>query len=262
VSGEILGVVVATPQGVFCVDPQDEFVSRSLLERGAYGENEIRRITDLFRRGSRMLLVGAHVGSLLVPLSRTAVSIVGVEANPQTFRRLQLNVLMNQCRNVRLVNVAASDSSGPIEFVMSRTNSGGSKRMPIVRNELYFADDPVIATVPSARLDEVLHDQEFDLVFMDIEGSELFAMRGMPRILAAAKVVIAEFYPIMIREVAGAGVAEFLQPLDAFSTLLIPSLRKIVHKEDIRATLEDMFENDQCDNGIVFIRDRVNVQFG
>lgn len=258
---ETLGTVVATAQGVFCVDPEDQFVSKSLLERGAYGQTEIRRLSQLLGPASTMLLVGAHIGALLVPLARTATSIVGIEANPKTYRRLQLNVLMNQCANVQLFNVAASDSDAPIEFVMNRTNSGASKRMPIVRNEIYFNDDPEVVVVPSARLDDLLPEASFDLVFMDIEGSELFAMRGMPRILGAAKVVVAEFYPFMIREVAGGGVEEFLQPLAAFNTLAIPSLRKVVHKEDFQATLETMFAENKCDNGIVFLRDRVNLQF-
>lgn len=260
-NSEILGTVVETQQGVFCVDPQDQFVSKALIEYGAYGRGEIERISGLLRPGWKMLLVGAHIGSLLIPLSKRVQSIVGVEANPNTYRRLRLNVLMNQCGNVRLFNVAASDSDEPIEFVMNRTNSGASKRMPIVKNEIYFSDDPEVAVVPSVRLDDLLPEETFDLVFMDIEGSELFAMRGMPRILGGAKVVVSEFYPFMIHEVAGGGVADFLKPLEAFNTLAIPSLRKVVYREDFHATLQAMFEANKCDNGIVFIRDRVNLQF-
>lgn len=257
----MLGTVVETPQGIFCVDPEDQFVSKALIEHGAYGHGEIERISNFLRPSSKMLLVGAHIGSLLVPLSAKADSIVGIEANPNTYKRLQLNILMNQCANVRLFNIAASDSADPIEFVMNRTNSGASKRMPIVKNEIYFSDDPEVAVVPSVRLDDLLPDERFDLVFMDIEGSELFAMRGMPRILGEAKVVVSEFYPFMIREVAGGGVVAFLEPLEAFNTLAIPSLRKVVYREDFHATLQAMFDANKCDNGIIFIRDRVDLRF-
>jgi FkbM family methyltransferase len=261
-SSELLGTVVETRQGVFCVDTEDQFVSKSLLERGAYGEDEIKRISAFVRPSSKVLLVGAHIGSLLVPLSKRVDSIVGIEANPKTYKKLRLNLLMNQCHNAKVFNLAASDAAGSIEFVMNRANSGASKRMPIVRNEIYFQDNPEIATVPAVRLDDLLPHERFDLVFMDIEGSELFAMRGMPRILSTAKVVVSEFYPFMVREVAGGGVADFLEPLKEFGTLAIPSLRKVVHKEDFQAALDDMFDKNHCDNGIIFIRDRVNLQFG
>jgi FkbM family methyltransferase len=209
-----------------------------------------------------MLLVGTHIGSLLVPLSKRVESIVGVEANPETYKRLRLNVLMNRCANVRTFNFAASDSSGSLEFVMNKANSGASKRMPINKADIYFYDDPEVTQVPCVRLDDLLPNESFDLVFMDIEGSELFAMRGMPRILTRAKVVFSEFYPFMVRDVAGAGVAEFLEPLAEFNTLAVPSLRKVVHREAFHETLQDMFDRNHCDNGIIFLRDRVDLKFG
>jgi FkbM family methyltransferase len=169
---------------------------------------------------------------------------------------------MNRCNNVRIFNMAASDSSDSLQFVKNRANSGASKRMPLVKNPIYFQDNPEIVTVPAVRLDDLLPHEKFDLVFMDIEGSELFAMRGMPRILSQAKVVFAEFYPFMVREVAGADGDAFLQPLAEFNTLIVPSLRKSVHEDDIRATLRAMFNKDQCDNGIIFVRDRVDINFG
>jgi FkbM family methyltransferase len=261
-SSEILGSVVETKQGIFCLDTEDQFVSKALIEQGEYGLNEIARVAGFLKPTSKVLLAGAHVGSLLIPLSKRVDSIVGIEANPRTFKQLRLNVLMNQCHNVRVFNYAASDAQGSIEFVMNRANSGASKRMPLVHNQAYFYDNPEVTRVPSVRLDDLLPNELFDLVFMDIEGSEALAMRGMPRILQSAKVVFSEFYPFMVREVAGATVEQYLEPLADFNTLVIPSLRKSVQKEDFRVALQDMFDKNQCDNGIVFMRDRIEVRFG
>lgn len=260
-SGKVLGTVVETRQGVFCVDPEDRFVSKALIERGAYGLDELGNLANFVSPTSRVLMVGTHIGSLFVPLSRRVAEIVGVEANPNTFQRLRLNVLMNQCHNARIFNLAASDTSGSIEFVMNRQNSGASKRMPLVKNDIYFFDNPEITRVPSVRLDELLPHERFDLVFMDIEGSETFAMRGMPNILAQAKAVVSEFYPFMVREVAGATVDDFLAPLAEFNTLVVPSLRKSVNREDFRALLGDMFEKNHCDNGVIFLRERTTIRF-
>ena len=60
---------------------------------------------------------------------------------------------------------------------------------------------------------------------------------------------------------AGATVEEFLEPLAEFSTLVIPSLRKSVGRADFQAALQDMFDKDQCDNGLVFVRDEIQVRF-
>ena len=57
----VKGVVVKTGQGWFCLDPDDRFVSKSLLESGAYGLAEIEqarqfcepeaRVPERVRRG-------------------------------------------------------------------------------------------------------------------------------------------------------------------------------------------------------------------
>jgi FkbM family methyltransferase len=258
---ETLGPLIETQQGFFCIDDEDQYVTKHLRERGAYGEFEIAMISAFVRPSSKVLLAGAHIGSLLIPLSTRVQSIVGIEANPRTFKKLRLNVLMNECHNVRVFNLAASDTTGSIEFLLGKMNTGASKRMPLVKSDRYFGDHPEVVRVPSVRLDDLLPHEQFDLVFMDIEGSELFAMRGMPRILASAKVVVAEFYPFMVREVAGATVEEFLEPLSEFETLGIPSLGKTVYKEDFRAALQDLFDRNHCDNGIIFVRDRIELHF-
>lgn len=260
-ASEVIGTIVETAQGIFCIDPADQFVSKALLDHGSYGQDEIARVSGFLTPQSRLLVVGAHIGSLLVPLSKRVAATVGIEANPRTYKRLQMNALMNRCDNLRLFNIAASDTDAPIRFVMNTTNGGASKRMPLVRNPVYFSDQPDIITVPGRRLDDLLPEESFDVIFMDIEGSELLAMRGMPRLLSAARVVFAEFYPFMVREVAGGTVDDFLRPLEAFETLAIPSLRKAVYRDEFKPTLQAMFDADQCDNGIIFLRDRVRLEF-
>ena len=44
-------------------------------------------------------------------------------------------------------------------------------------------------------MDEFLKDEKFDFIFMDIEGSEEPAMRGMPRLISQTKVLVSEFLP-------------------------------------------------------------------
>jgi FkbM family methyltransferase len=246
------GVLVKADQGYFCVDPDDQFVSRSLLECGAYGAGEIKLAASHMDQGSRVLVVGAHIGAVAIPLSRMCRELVAVEANPATCELLRLNVLLNERDNMRIIHAAANDANGTIEFVMNTHNSGGSKRMPKYRDATYFYDNPAIATVPARRLDDIL-DDAFDLVFMDIEGSEYFAFVGMQRLLARARTLIVEFLPHHLSRVAGITVDDFLAPLTSnFDHLTIPTTRRVVERGDFKSVLRDMYERDQADPAIVF----------
>jgi tRNA G37 N-methylase Trm5 len=44
---------------------------------------------------SDVLIVGAHIGTLAIPISRLAKHVDAIEANPETFKFLSLNVAMN-----------------------------------------------------------------------------------------------------------------------------------------------------------------------
>jgi FkbM family methyltransferase len=252
-SDHVKGVVVKTAQGYFCVDPKDQFVSKSILETGAYGLGEIALAKQFSNAQSKVLVVGAHIGTIAIPLSRACRELVAIEANPKTYELLRLNVLINGCTNLRAYDVAANHKEELIQFVMNAVNSGGSKRMPKFRDQAYFYDTPEVVTVHGVRLDHFLDSADFDLVFMDIEGSEYFAFLGMQTILSRARTLIVEFIPHHLSRVAGISVEEFLLPLAShFNTLIIPTKRLLVRKDDFVTSLQSMFDQNEGDAAIIF----------
>jgi FkbM family methyltransferase len=162
---------------------------------------------------SRLLFVGAHIGTLVIPLAKAVREVVAVEANPATFATLELNLLLNGCNNVRALNVAASDKAGHLSFLASRFNSGGSKILPVKTRFEFVYDHPDTIDVPAARLDELLADFSPTHVIMDIEGSEVPAIQGMPRLLLSADVLVVECLGNHLENVAGISCAEFIKLL-------------------------------------------------
>ena len=163
--------------GRLLIDLEDQNVGRKLSFAGEYGWDEVERLRGYVTPASDVLFVGSHVGAIVVPIAKSCRSVVAVEANPRTFRLLQLNVVLNDCMNVEPINCAASDKEEELQFLMNRVNPGGSKRMPKVHKYMYFSDSPDVITVKGSRLDDVLAGRSFDVIFMDIEGSEYFRLR-------------------------------------------------------------------------------------
>jgi FkbM family methyltransferase len=260
-SDEVPAIIVDTPQGSFYVDPRDQGVGAKLREYHQYSLLELETLCGLSREDSEVLLVGAHIGSLAVPWSRRVGHMEAIEANPDTFRLLEKNLQRNGCLNVVAHNVAASDTTAPIEFVLNTDNSGGSKRMPIVKDPLYFYDHPEVVQVKTAVLDELFPDRTFDVILLDIEGSEVFALRGMPRLLSRASYVVVEFVPHHLSHVAGIGIEEFLAPLQGYQTMVVQSLRKVVYADEFVPFLQSMLDAGQADAGIIFARARMAAVF-
>lgn len=243
---------VASRQGLFLVRPEDGGVGRALIAQREYGQEEIRRILALADSNSSVLFVGAHIGALAIPVSKAVRRVTAIEANPDTFRLLEQNILLNRCTNIRALQIAASHRAERLQFVQSRANSGGSKRMPARRSYKYFYDRPQVIEVQAERLDTVV-EEAHDIIVMDVEGSEYFALQGMQRLLSEARHVIVEFVPHHLRNVANVSVAQFLEPIAPhFATLTIPSRGCTVEGREAVQELERMYRLGQADDGIVF----------
>lgn len=250
-----LGLAVRTTHGLFIVDPEDGTVGGQLLRTGQYNPAELERVETLLPGAANVLVVGGHIGTFVVPLSKRCETMVVLEANPNTFALLQANLRLNDCANVTAHNLAAAEAAGKIRFLVNRDNSGGSKRVPKTALPAYYYDHPTVIEVDAVALDELTERKQFDLIFMDIEGSEYFAFLGMPRILAESSCLVVEFIAHHLRNVAGVDSDRFLAPLlPHFAWLYIPEQERLVGRADMAATLRRMYDADECHDGIMFFK--------
>lgn len=249
----VCALLAETENGYFVVDPEDLVVGEQLRMQGRYGLGEIEMLKTHITPTSKVLIVGGHVGTLAIPLSKCCEEVVAIEANPNTFSLLKKNIALNDAFNCRAINIAASDKEEKIDFLLSRSNSGGSKRVPKIKEYMYYYDDPEEISVQAHSLDKYLGGIDFDVIVMDIEGSEYFALKGMQVILSKAKLLAVEFLPHHLKNVSSITVEEFLSVIPPhFSRLTIPSTQTVVAAEEFLDCLSGMYAKGQGDNGIIF----------
>lgn len=251
----VKSVIVDSKNGILAVDPRDLEVGYKLRNYGSYGLEEITRINQLITTKSNVLIVGAHIGSLVIPIAKNCNKVVGIEANPNNFNLLKTNIHLNKAENVSIHNIAASSKQETIKFQMNIVNSGGSKRLPKNNEYMYRYDNPEVIEVQAHSLDDYLDENNFDLVLIDIEGSEYFAMQGMTKILANCNTLIVEFLPHHLKNVADVTVEQFLSLIPKeFTKLTIPSKNE-THPTDIGGVvLQQMYNNKEGDDGLIFTK--------
>ena len=251
----VKSVIVESKNGTLAVDPRDLEVGLKLRNNGSYGLDEIARINELISTQSNVLVVGAHIGSLVIPIAKNCNKVVAIEANPNNFNLLKTNLHLNKSENVTIHNIAASSKQETIKFQMNVVNSGGSKRLPKNNEYMYRYDNPEVIEVQAHSLDEYLDENNFDLVLIDIEGSEYFAMQGMEKILSNCNTLIVEFLPHHLKNVADVTVEQFLSLIPKqFTKLTIPSKNE-THPIDIGGVvLQQMYNNKEGDDGLIFTK--------
>jgi len=245
-------IISETPTGLFASDPEDIIVGGDIRRYGSFGVDQLNTVSGLTGANSNVLIVGAHIGTLAIPLSGECSYVAAIEANPNTFRLLQMNTRLNQVTNCELFNIAANDKEEPLTFLLNTANSGGSKRKPLNNDYDYLYDDPEEIQVPGMPLDKFFSRRDFNLIVMDIEGSEYFALKGMQDILHHAQTLVLEFMPHHLRNVSGVTVEELLAQLTMFTNLSIPSLNNTVGAADFAPFLNFMYRHDMEDGGLIF----------
>jgi len=248
----IKAIITNSENGIFAVDPEDLEVGQK-LRSGGFGLEEISRLKNHIDLDSNVLIVGTHIGSLAIPLSKHCKEITGIEANPKTFELLEINLQLNNVENITPHNIFANDSSEKVEFLMSKVNSGGSKRKPKINHFFYDYDDPEVIELDSHQLDTYLSEHHFDLVLLDIEGSEYFAMMGMKKILSNCKTLVVEFLPHHLKNVADIDVDTFISALpNHFTKFQLPDHHQEHNISEVKTVLQNMYDSNIGEDGIIF----------
>ena len=108
-------------------------VGLSLRRSGTYKIEEYNELLNHIDQDSVILVLGPHIGTHIIPLSKNVKKIDAIEANPDTFKILSLNILINKCKNISIYNFAAGNSSEKVSFLTNTVNSGGSKSLQKLR---------------------------------------------------------------------------------------------------------------------------------
>lgn len=130
--------------------------------------------------GDTFIDVGAHVGYHSVLASRAVGgegNVVALEASPETFAMLEKNLSLNSdCKNVRALNVAASDRTGMIPVYLAPKGIEGWSTT-VARDS--FLDRCTVSSGPLASLLTEKELRTARIIKIDVEGAEAEVLRGL-----------------------------------------------------------------------------------
>ncbi|MCU0976267.1 MAG: FkbM family methyltransferase [Steroidobacteraceae bacterium] len=201
-----IALLADTRNGLLAVSPGDFNVSRQLLTAGEYDWEQVVMLSGLVGPGSRLVFAGAHIGALLVPITRRsqAREVVAYEPSRRNHALLAANLALNALPQVTVHNAALGERAGTVRFLESAINTGHSR----------VAAAGGTIEVPMCTLDGTLPADwpAVDLMVMDVEGSEVGALRGAAGTLAKTRFLYVEFAPENLAE-QGVAVEDMIREL-------------------------------------------------
>ncbi|HBX68399.1 MAG TPA: hypothetical protein DEH25_03165 [Chloroflexi bacterium] len=172
---------------------------------GTYETDLQAAIAELVQSGWVAYDVGANIGYVTLLLAQKlgdAGKIFAFEALPDNLERLRAQVTTNNLEpRVRVIPGAVAATSGSIRFLVGPSGAMGKAEGSAGRSEGHRDS----LEVPGLALDDFVYQQGNpppQVIKMDIEGGEVLALQGMPRLLAEA-------HPLILLELHGPEAARF-----------------------------------------------------
>ncbi len=255
-SNFLFGHITKSDQGIFCFPKDEDGIGKSLLSNGTWGSKELSCLKKIVHDDDNILILGAHIGTLAIPISVDCNHVYAIEANPDIYKFLKANIFLNDRNNIDPYMIAASDTAGTIDFISTSGNTGGSKIYPILPHPHYLQDIKNIYKVQKISIDELLPEIEARIIFIDIEGSEIFALRGMKNCLRKSEILFIEYIPYHLEFVAGITPEEFSNELEKYYNFLyVPGLNTYFDRNKFKDILRHMYEEKHSEDQIIFAKE-------
>jgi FkbM family methyltransferase len=171
---------------------------------GEYDYNNMSLLKILLsKRPATFLDVGANIGSYTLIASEIPhARVISIEPHPEAFAALVRNVRLNDRKNVKCVNVAASSRDGELRL---------TDFLDRALNHVVECDSAVVAPlcVRSRQVDSICTEMNIipEFVKIDVEGHEMQVLQGFTRVSQGGKVYFIEGgeRPEVITWMSGAG---------------------------------------------------------
>lgn len=225
--------IVYNKLGGYCMphSSADRVASQLLLRGHVYEPDTIEYIARHAKSGD-VIHAGAFFGDFLPAISRACApscKIWAFEPDPENYRCALITILINDLRNVRLINAALGEKGGTCSLVTSDADGRALGELSYVAADQGSSPDRGnTVTTQIVSIDEVVpHDSVISVLHLDIEGYETNALAG-------ALATIRRNRPLIIVETLPPTewLAEFLFPLGyridghlhKQNTVLVPTL--------------------------------------
>ena len=222
--------VASAPSADFCIDTSvDDPVAAWFAGHDWIDEPVQRAFLEFVRPGTRVLDLGSHLGTFSLAASALGAEVLAVDAAPAHVELLSEAARRNGFDSLTVMQAAitgetstGSDTADTVPFIVRS-----------IHGHVHTPGEPAdeVIDVPTSSVDQLLELvgwDDIDLIKMDIEGSEVAALRGMQRLFdrGSRPTMVLESNVAML-ELFGSSVAEMRSLLAelGYDLLLIDHLR-------------------------------------
>jgi FkbM family methyltransferase len=134
---------------------------------------------------------GANMGYLTLHFAKICLSgkVIGFEPDSENFNCLSENVALNTFKNITIFQTALSDLPGTAQLYKLYPNNPGANRILSTKPDGLVASETIHVTTIDYFLEQNTFDH-IDLLKIDVEGFELFVLKGASGLIKKCKPIL------------------------------------------------------------------------
>jgi FkbM family methyltransferase len=222
----------------------------NILIFGDYERFILKVIDRLCPNDGVFIDIGANVGYLSLFMARQQTRVIySFEASSITYSALLDNIKLNKSNNINTFNLYLGENDGHTSFYYDMDNPAASSAVKLIDLNEHSSE-----IVSIRRLDSIVNDlNRVDLIKIDVEGSELFVIRG-------AFKTIAKHRPFIVCEMLRKWSTKYnYHPNDIINSLI--DLHYVVYEivNDSLRSLDKVNENTIGTNFVFVPHEKIDV---
>ena len=178
-----------------------DLIQETILMEGNWDPSLTELINSVLKPGDVFLDVGAHAGyCTLIAAKRVGPSgrVLAAEPNPASVAQVKANLERSNLHNATVEGTAVGDSADPVTLFLNADMNSGMASLSKAN-----VNGGTGISVPCTTLDALVAKygiERANLVKIDVEGAELFVLRGMKEILKRLRpIVVLELEPHLLK---------------------------------------------------------------
>jgi FkbM family methyltransferase len=175
----------------------DDWMLQEIVQGGLYERYVLEAFLESITPASRVLDLGANIGTFTIAAAEKAKHVVAVEMSHENAKLLAINVHVNNLSNVTILPCGVAETLRAITFESVKSSAY------VENNTITLDNYPLIDQALGIPLDTILEFATPDIIKVDIEGYECKAIAPSKLIWKQRPTVFMEFCPELLQRVSG-----------------------------------------------------------